>query len=209
MNQPFPLAQRIAWDDCASCFWRATVAWQLKLSREMLFALPAEHGFRFVCGMRRLSSRLGPGRCGAGGGRHWRRCAKVIAASREPSATTRMFAVLAEACLRAGRIDEGLETRSPTALAEAERTGERYAEAELYRLKGELLLMRDPPTRREAERVFAPRSRSPAEQGAKSWELRATTSLARLLESRASATKRARCSPKSTTGSPRASTPPT
>jgi len=41
-----------------------------------------------------------------------------------------------------------------TALRETERGGEKTIEAELYKVKGELLLMRDPPDEAEAERCF-------------------------------------------------------
>jgi len=53
------------------------------------------------------------------------------------------LAQLAEACVKAGRIDEGLE-----AIAEAldvmQQKGERWWEAEIYRLRGELLLKQNP-----------------------------------------------------------------
>ena len=61
-----------------------------------------------------------------------------------------------------------------------ERTGERWSEAELHRLKGELLLQRgDDPE--EVETCYRQAIAVAQRQEAKSWELRATTSLARLL----------------------------
>ncbi len=66
-------------------------------------------------------------------------------------------------------------------LALAERTGERIGEAELHRFQGELLLMRDPSGEVEAERCFRTAIDVARRQKAKWWELRATTSLARLL----------------------------
>jgi predicted ATPase len=54
-------------------------------------------------------------------------------------------------------------------------------EAELYRLKGELLLMRATPDASEAERCLRSAIDVARVQSALSWELRATTSLARLL----------------------------
>ena len=89
-----------------------------------------------------------------------------------------------------------------------ERTGQRLYEAEVHRLKGELFLAQDASNAAQAEQSFRTAIEIARKQSAKSWELRATTSLARLLASRA-ATKRARCSPTSTSGSPKASTPRT
>jgi predicted ATPase len=66
------------------------------------------------------------------------------------------------------------------ALALVDTTGERWYEPELYRLKGVLLLQQSSDNHAEAETCFQ-RSISIAQsQQAKSWELRAATSLARL-----------------------------
>ena len=64
---------------------------------------------------------------------------------------------------------------------EAERTRVRFGEPELHRLKGELLLQRggDPE---EVEACFRRSVVVAQGQEAKSWELRTTTSLARLLQ---------------------------
>jgi len=59
-----------------------------------------------------------------------------------------------------------------------EQTHERHREAELHRLKGELLLMRD--NEAEAEASFHKAIEVARRQKAKSWELQATTSLTRL-----------------------------
>jgi class 3 adenylate cyclase/predicted ATPase len=71
-----------------------------------------------------------------------------------------------------------------TALAEAltltDTTGERWSEPELYRLKGELLLQQSPDHHVEAEACFHQAIAIAQKQSAKSWELRAATSLARL-----------------------------
>ena len=69
-------------------------------------------------------------------------------------------------------------------LAEAfevvEQNGERFYEAELFRLKGELLLKRPTPDD-EAEACFRQAIAVARRQSARTWEIRATTSLARLL----------------------------
>ena len=94
-----------------------------------------------------------------------------------------VLALLAEACEGPGQGEEGLN-----ALAEAlmlvEKNGERLYEAELYRLKGELTLqfnVQSPQSRgQEAEGYFQQALEVARKQSAKLWELRASTSLARL-----------------------------
>ena len=76
-------------------------------------------------------------------------------------------------------IDEAI-TALDEALTCAE-TEEHYYEAELHRLRGELLLRRTDPDREGAERCFRRAIDIARRQSAKSWELRATTSLTRLL----------------------------
>ena len=71
-----------------------------------------------------------------------------------------------------------------TALAEAltltNKTGERWYEAELYRLKGELLVQQSLDNQAEAESYFHHALDIARHQQAKSFELRAATSLAHL-----------------------------
>src|SRR5262249_41674051 len=64
-----------------------------------------------------------------------------------------MLPLLAEACGRAGRPEEGLKALAE-AVEFADRTGETFFNAELYRLKGELLLQRDATAVRDAEACF-------------------------------------------------------
>jgi predicted ATPase len=90
---------------------------------------------------------------------------------------------LAEAYELAGRNVEGLRTVNE-ALAVAERTGELRYEAELHRLKGVLALRSNASGSRiqsEAEEQFRKAIEVARRQSSRSWELRATTSLARLL----------------------------
>jgi DNA-binding SARP family transcriptional activator len=94
------------------------------------------------------------------------------------------FCSLAEAQARAGRPEEGLATLAE-ALALVEEIDERYYEAELYRMKGELLLLQGEEAEAEASLQHAESSFQHAikvarHQQARSWELRATTSLCRL-----------------------------
>lgn len=67
-------------------------------------------------------------------------------------------------------------------LAAADQTGVRLHEAELHRLKGELLFIQDPGNQAEAERCLRKAIDVARRQSARRFELRATTSLARLLK---------------------------
>jgi predicted ATPase len=67
------------------------------------------------------------------------------------------------------------------ALATIEPNGQYYYEAELYRIHGEVLLARDPASVIEAEACFLRAIEVARRQSAKAFELRAVTSLARLL----------------------------
>lgn len=80
--------------------------------------------------------------------------------------------------LKAGRVAEA-RTVVAEALVAAESTGEHYYEPELHRLRGEALLAAGGPPS-DAERCFREAIRIAREQIAKSWELRATASLARM-----------------------------
>jgi predicted ATPase len=108
-----------------------------------------------------------------------------------------LLAQIAEALSKARQTEEGLRVLEE-ALAVADRTGERYYEAELYRLKGELLLMqrtsrvlsRAAAGRKAIERksvdviqveqCFHQSIEIARRQQAKSLELRASTSMTRL-----------------------------
>jgi predicted ATPase len=106
------------------------------------------------------------------------------------------LALLAEACGKAGQAEEGLSVLAE-ALAFVHDTGERFHEAELYRLKGELTLQqqvhapssefnvaslqhRTPNTQAEAEACFLKAIEIARRQSAKSLELRAVMNLSRL-----------------------------
>jgi predicted ATPase len=79
-----------------------------------------------------------------------------------------------------GQTAEGLDAIAE-ALALVASTNERFYEAEIYRVKGELLLKHGGSnTGAEAERCFRQALDIARVQSAKSWELRSATSLARL-----------------------------
>ncbi len=98
------------------------------------------------------------------------------------AAQPQMLALLAETYGHVGQPEEGL-----TCLKEAwrlvEEIGERLYEAELHRLEGELLLQLSSDNAAEAVSCFHHALDVARSQQAKSWELRAATSLARLWQS--------------------------
>jgi class 3 adenylate cyclase/tetratricopeptide (TPR) repeat protein len=93
----------------------------------------------------------------------------------------RCLTLIVTALGRLGRFDEGLRTIEES-LPFFESTGQRFYEAEVHRLKGELLLAQDASNAAPAVQCFRTALDISRRQKAKSWELRATTSLARLLD---------------------------
>jgi predicted ATPase len=88
--------------------------------------------------------------------------------------------VLAELYAEAGQAEEGL--RVLASITEEDRVA--FYAPELHRLEGDLLLRRSEPAPDEAERCFRRAIALAQERLEKSLELRATTSLARLLAAR-------------------------
>jgi predicted ATPase len=87
--------------------------------------------------------------------------------------------LLAEALGRAGQAGSGLEVLAE-ALDQVDQIEGRWIEAELHRLRGELLLNLPLIDRCEAEVCFRQGLTVAREQGATMWEVRAATSLGRL-----------------------------
>jgi predicted ATPase len=123
----------------------------------------------------------------------------TLQAMRSDLRRSQFLALLAEAYTKVGKAKEGLNVLSE-ALDFADKIGERYYEAELYRLKGTLTLQQEsqkakgkaqkskvtdprppiPDPQGEAEACFLKAIDISRQQQAKSLELRATMSLARL-----------------------------
>jgi class 3 adenylate cyclase/predicted ATPase len=87
------------------------------------------------------------------------------------------LALLAEGCEIAGKVDDALPLLN-SALDIAERIGERWFAAELYRHKGQLMLQQGDSD--AAEELYRRALAIAREQEARLWELRAAVSLARL-----------------------------
>jgi len=94
------------------------------------------------------------------------------------------LARLAEAYGKVGQVGEGLALLDE-ALTVVDKTGERWWEAELHRLKGELLLWQAVPDEHQAEACFQQALSVARRQEAKALELRAAMSLSRLWQQQA------------------------
>jgi predicted ATPase len=148
---------------------------------EAALALATEHGFAFY----EARGALYRGAVLAAQGQSEEGIAQMrqgLAALRATGAVVSMsghLAQLAKACGQVGQVDEGMHLLAE-ALAMVDTTGERHTEAELHRLKGALLLVLPTDHTPEAEACFKHALAIARRQQAKSWELRAAMSLARL-----------------------------
>ena len=119
-----------------------------------------------------------------------------------------LLAELAAGLGGAGQVAEGLGVVD-RALARAEQTEAGWYLAELLRTKGELRLLEGVPSAAaNAEACFQQALDVARRQNALSWELRAATSLARLLRGQQPGPRRASCWGLSTAASPRGSKRP-
>jgi len=92
---------------------------------------------------------------------------------------TFFLGLMAQSCERAGQLDEASSLLSK-ALEIANRTGERWFESELHRLRGEWLVARDQSYHGEAETCFHCALEIAKKQNAGFWELRAAMNLSSL-----------------------------
>jgi predicted ATPase len=108
----------------------------------------------------------------------------ILRDSRQKSFMPYFLVTIAEIHGKAGQVDEALSVLGE-AIEMSTNRGERYNEPELHRLKGEFTLQAcgghpASAVQQEAEACFEKALDIAREQSAKSWELRAATSLARL-----------------------------
>jgi predicted ATPase len=89
------------------------------------------------------------------------------------------YSMLAELLNQSGQTDSANQCLD-MAFAHSSDSNERFHEAELWRLRGQFLLVQDRPQADEAEVCFKKALAVAQTQGARAWELRACTSLARL-----------------------------
>jgi serine/threonine protein kinase/predicted ATPase len=107
---------------------------------------------------------------------------KGLSAFRATGAGVRMpyyLGMLADAHMQAGRFEDAHQALDE-AISIAEKNDDRFEEAELHRLKGELLLAESPDQTAMAESRFRQALETAGRQQSKAWQLRATMSLARL-----------------------------
>jgi TOMM system kinase/cyclase fusion protein len=155
---------------------------QLALERtEALLALSTEQGFvqRLAQGRILQAAVLVEQGRGAEGIAQIRQSLATYGATGADLGRPAYLALLAEAYGRARQADEGL-TVLAEALTAVQETGIRFHEAELYRLEGELLLRQAIPAEQQVETCFHQALAVARRQQAKSLELRAAMSLARL-----------------------------
>jgi predicted ATPase/class 3 adenylate cyclase len=149
---------------------------------ERMMALSTEHGFTLWLA---LATNL-HGAALAAQGRNEEGIAQMeeglaaTAATGAKMARPGLLNLLAGACMRTGRLDNGLAALME-ALSTANEHEDRLYEGETHRLKGELLLKQDHSNVAEAQPCFQRAVEIARNQSAKSLELRATMSLARLL----------------------------
>ena len=147
-----------------------------------LAALSDEHRFAFFSGFGQIFQGRALAQRGQGQAAVRRIREGLLAAeatgwrSHEPA----FHGLLAEALALTGAIEEGRIVLAE-ALATAEASGARGADAELYRLRGELLRLSPSPKWTEVEGYFRRALAVAHEQGTRGFELRAAVSLARLL----------------------------
>ena len=185
LSHPFSLAQALTYASLLHQLRREGKAAQD--GAEAVIALSTEQGFPFwlMQGTVLRGWALAEQGQGEEGIRQLR---GALAAWRATGAETwrpYSLALLAKMQGKVGQADEGLRVVDE-ALAIVENTEERHYEAELYRLKGELTLQESKvesqrsQVEEEAEACFQQALAIAQKQEAKSWELRAATSLARL-----------------------------
>jgi predicted ATPase len=144
-----------------------------------LIALSEAHGFPLYLGAGR--TQHGAARVAAGdldGLSEIMAGMALAAETGSQAAAPAVFALLAEAQLTAGQLSEAQGTLA-VGLAVAAQTGQFFYDAELHRLDGDLVLATGGADDEAAARYHRARAIA-REQGARSLELRAATSLARL-----------------------------
>jgi predicted ATPase len=157
---------------------------EIKRTRDMaedLLAFATEQGFPFLPAHARVMggwALVGQGQLEEGNAR-LRAGLMAYRATGAELESSHWLGLLAEASCDAGHAEEGLRA-VVEALDHVGRTGIVYYEPELHRLHGELWLCCDPADAPKAEACFYRALEIARSQQAKSWELRAATSLARL-----------------------------
>ena len=155
---------------------------QAALHAQALLGLASKHGLPAMVAFGRFY--LGWARSTRGDREGEAEMREGLASIREMDIRTAMpfySSLVAEVEAKTGRIDTGLATIDAQ-LETIEQTGERWVQSELYRLRGEFLLERDPPDAAHAEVALACAVNITHDQKARTFELRAAVSLAKLYQ---------------------------
>ncbi len=179
ISHPFSQAVALGWT-AALHQLRGEARRALELAETSL-ALATEQGFPFLAGLAMVVrgwALVKQGQCEEG----ITQLREGLVAFRATGAElecSHWLGLLAEACRDTGRTEEGLRVLAE-AFDHVAQTGIVYYEPELRRLEGELRLRHDPADAQKAEACFQRAVAIARRTQAKSWELRAATSLARL-----------------------------
>jgi tetratricopeptide (TPR) repeat protein len=180
LSRPAPLANALSLVAVLHMFLRDTRMAQERA--EAAIAIAAEQGFPFELAYGTLARGWALAEKGhlEEGIAEMRR---AVTAGEETgfAARPRWSVFLAEACAKSEGPGVGLKLLAE-GLGLMEAAGERMYEAELHRVKGELLLMQGAGNTVEAESCFRTAIEVARRQGGKSLELRATVSVARLMD---------------------------
>jgi predicted ATPase len=152
-----------------------------RLANEMA-TISREHGFPLLCAGSDLQLGWAAAHRGQGAD-----CIDRMRRGIAAAANTGMrlyepvyLGLVAEALMFAGEVEEGI-AELDQALARSTESGERWWDAELHRLHGDLVCRLERPDLDRAERSLHTALSIAREQGTRGFELRAATSLARLL----------------------------
>jgi class 3 adenylate cyclase/predicted ATPase len=148
---------------------------------EAMIAVGGEHGFPYWVGIGsfiKAKALVDQGRMEAGI-EGMRAILEVMRSAGAVMGSAGMLTILAGAHGKAGQVEEGLALMEET-FEFMTKTGEREVEAEIHRVRAELLLVRSPLDPTDAEAGFRKAIDIARSRSAKSLELRAATSLARL-----------------------------
>ena len=161
-----------------------------RLGAESLLALTEEHDMRTYTDVGQVYANWARGRqldpeAGALG---LRQALESYLARGNKSSAPSFYGLLAELEAMTGGYDRAL-ARIDRGLAIADETGEHFTVPYLYRLRGEILLKRDLADPGHAEEAFETSIAVAKQQGARSYELLAALSLAKLYQSTSRAAK--------------------
>jgi class 3 adenylate cyclase/predicted ATPase len=179
LNHPYSMAWTCTW--AALIYLHANRADTLRPLLEQGLALADDHGYAYVSAM----ARFALGWCETRQGRpdegilQMEQGLAAFVATGSGIVLPFFQAVLAEALGQVGRHDEALEYLAQ-AWAQTEQGGERWHEAELHRIRGDILAASPRPDLAQARACYKQAMKVAHEQHAHAWQQRAALALAAL-----------------------------